>query len=64
MENYFETAFEDVRHERLLPLMQSLTVPNILKQSKFTEYELLLKKHSALDKLDKQRLLKENVPVK
>ena len=50
IENCFETTFEDVRHECLLPLLQSLTVLNVLKQSKFTEYELLSKKHSALDK--------------
>ena len=37
MEAYFSNLFEDVRHERSLILLLSLTDPNILKQSKFTD---------------------------
>ena len=33
MEQYFNTIFEDVRHERSLILLLSLTAPDILKQS-------------------------------
>ena len=40
MEAYFATLFEDVRHERPLILLLSLTDPDILRQSKFTEYEI------------------------
>ena len=32
MEGYFTTIFEDVRHERTLILLLSLTDPDILKQ--------------------------------
>ena len=37
MEAYFATMFEDIRHERSLMLLLSLTDPDILKQSKFTD---------------------------
>ena len=40
MEHFFSTMFEDVRHERSLVLLLSLTDPNILKQSKFTDDEM------------------------
>ena len=40
MKHYFSTMFEDVRHERSLVLLLSLTDPNILKQSKFTDDEM------------------------
>ena len=37
MDQYFNTIFEDIRHERSLILLISLTDPDILKQSKFTD---------------------------
>ena len=40
MEAYFNTIFEDVRHERSLILLLSLVEPDILKQSKFTDHEI------------------------
>ena len=40
MEQYFATMFEDVRHERSLILILSLTDPAKLRQSKFTECEI------------------------
>ena len=40
MEAYFATLFEDIRHERSLILLLSLTDPDILKQSKFTDDEI------------------------
>ena len=40
MEAYFSYLFEDVRHERSLVLLLSLTDPDILKQSKFTGGEI------------------------
>ena len=40
MEQNFATMFEDVRHERSLILLLSLTDPDILRQSKFTDDEV------------------------
>ena len=37
MEKNYSTKFQDVRHERSLILLLSLTDPDILKQSNFTE---------------------------
>ena len=59
MEAYFATMFEDVRHERTLILLLSLTDPDILKQSKFTDHEINIIKNLALEKLHRQRILKE-----
>ena len=59
MEAYFSTMFEDVRHERSLVLPLSLPNPDILRQSKFTHYEIKLIKNLALEKLHRQRLLKK-----
>ena len=46
MEQYFNTIFEDVRHERSLLLLLSLTDPDVLKQSKFTDDEIEIIKKS------------------
>ena len=62
MEQYFNTIFEDVRHERSLILLLSLTDPNILKQSKFTDDEIIIKS-LALEKLHRQRKLKEHIAM-
>ena len=59
MEGYFTTIFEDVRHERSLILLLSLTDPDILKQSKFSDDEINIIKNLALEKLHRQRILKE-----
>ena len=59
MEAYFATMFEDVRHERLLMFLLSLTDPDIFKQSKFTDHEINILKNLALEKLHRQRMLKE-----
>jgi len=40
MEVYFATMLEDVRHEKSLILLLSLTNQDILKQSKFTNDEI------------------------
>ena len=40
MEQYFSNLFEDVRHERSLILILSLTDPDMLRQSKFTDDEI------------------------
>ena len=59
MEAYFATMFEDVRHERSLILLLPLTDSDILKQSKFTDDEINITKNLALEKLHRQRILKE-----
>ena len=61
MEAYFNTIFEDVR--RSLILLLSLVESDILKQSKFTDYEIEIIKNIALEKLHRQRILKEVVAM-
>ena len=63
MEQNFNTIFEDIRHERSLILLLSLTDPDILKQSKFTDDEINIIKNTALEKLHRQRILKEVVAM-
>ena len=59
MESYFSNLFEDIRYERSLLLLLSLVEPDILKQSKFTEHEINIIKDLALEKIHRQRILKE-----
>ena len=59
MEAYFNTIFEDIRHERSLILLLSLIEPGVLKQSKFLDHEIDIIKSIALEKLHRQRILKE-----
>ena len=59
MENYFISLFEDVRHERSLILLLSLTDEGILKQSGFTKNEIKIIKNIALEKIHRQKMLKE-----
>ena len=59
MESHFSNLFEDVRHKRSLILSLSITDPDILKQSKFTDDEINIIKNLALEKLDRQRILQE-----
>ena len=63
MEQYFSNLFEDVRHERSLILLLSLTDPDILRQSEFTDDEIDFKKNLALEKLHRQRFLKEHIAM-
>ena len=51
MEAYFATMIEDVRHERSLILVLSLTDPDTLKQSKFTDHEKNKIKNFAFENL-------------
>ena len=59
MEQYFATMYEGIRQERSLILLLSLTDPDILKQFKFTDDEINIIKNLALEKLHRQRILKE-----
>ena len=63
MEQYFNTIFEDVRHERSLILLLSLVEPDILKQSKFADHEIDIIKNIALEMLHRQRNLKEIIAL-
>ena len=53
--------FEDVRQERSLLLLVSLPDPDILRQSKFTDYEIDVIKNLASEKVHRQRILKEHL---
>ena len=59
MEAYFSNLFEDIRIERSMILILSLIDSDILKQSKFTDDEINIIKNLALEKLHRQRILKE-----
>ena len=59
MEQNFAKMFEDVRHERSLILLLSLTDQDILKQSEFKDYEINIIKNSAFEKLHRQKCSKE-----
>ena len=63
MEAYFNAIFEDIRHERSLILLLSLVEPSVLKQSKFTDHEIENIKNLALEKLHRQRILKEHIAM-
>ena len=63
MEAYFNTIFEVVRHERSLILLLSLTDSDILRPSKFTDHEIDIIKNIALEKLHRQRKLKEIIAL-
>ena len=63
MEAYFNTIFEDIRHERSLILLLSLVEPSILSQAKFTDHEIDIIKNIALEKLHRQKNLKEIVAL-
>ena len=63
MEAYFNTIFEDIRYERCLILLLSLVDPKILHQSKFTDHEIEIIKNLALEKIHRQKNLKEIVAL-
>ena len=63
MEAHFNTIFEDIRQERSLILSLSLTDPDILKQSNFTDDEINIIKNLALEKFHRQRILKEHIAM-
>ena len=60
MEQNFAMMFEDVRHERSLVFLLSLTDPKMLPQSKLTDHEIDVIKNLALEKFHRQRILKEH----
>ena len=51
MESYFNTIFEDARHEQSLISLLSLVEPDILKQSKCTYHEIDFIRNLALQKI-------------
>ena len=63
MDQYFNTILEDIRYERSLILLLSLIEPSILSQSNFTDHEIEVFKKIALEKLHRQRTLKEIVAL-
>ena len=63
MEAYFNTTFGDIRHERSPILLLNLLEPDISEQSKFAGHEIDISKNIALDKLHRQRNLKESISL-
>ena len=63
MESYFNTIVGDIRHERSPILLLALVEPDILKQSKFLDHEIEIIKNITLEKLHRQRNLKEIVAL-
>ena len=63
MDQYFDTFFVDVRHERSLVSLLSLAERDILKQIKFTDHEIGIGKNIALEKLHRQQILKDQVAI-
>ena len=61
MNQNFATIFDDVRHERNFKVLLNLVEPVILRQSKFTDHEISIVKDLALEKVHRQRVLKEEV---
>ena len=59
MEAYFNTIFEDVRHERSLILLLSIVEPDVLRESNFLDHKIEIFENIALEKLHRQRNLKE-----
>ena len=59
MEAYFSNLFEGIRFKRSPILLLGLAKPDILKQSKLTDDEKKLFKNLTLEKLHRQRILKE-----
>ena len=63
MEQYFAVMYEDVRHERPLILLLSLTDPDIIRQSIFFDYDIDIIRNLALEKLHRQRILTEHTDM-
>ena len=63
MEQYFDSIFEDVRHERSLIFLLSIVEPDIIGQSKFLDHEIEIIKKTALEKFYRQRNVKEIVAL-
>ena len=63
MEQYFDSIFEDVRHERPLILLLSIVEPDILRPSEFLHHEIEIIKNTAPEKLHRQRNLKEIIAL-
>ena len=63
MEQCFATMFEDVTHERLLIIVFSLTDPDLVKQSKFADHEIIMKKVFALEKVHIRGALEEYIAL-
>ena len=63
MENYFSNLFEILYYERSVILLLSLTDPDILRQSEFTDDEIDIIKNLAHEKVHRQKTLKEYIAL-
>ena len=55
--------FEGSTYERLFILLLSLTDPDLLKESKYTDHHINIIRNPALEKLHRQRRFKKHNPV-
>ena len=51
--------FQEARHERSMILLLLLTIPDRIKQGAFTDHEITKIKNLAVEKLYRQRSLKD-----
>ena len=63
MEQYFATIFGNVRHERSPILLLGLVEPDILRQSKLADHEILIIKDLGFDKILRQRASKATIAI-
>ena len=55
--------FEDVRHERSIIILLSLTSEEISRQAGFADHEINIIENLAVEKLHRQRISKESIAV-
>ena len=63
MDAYFDSIFEDVRHERSLILLLAIVEPDLLRQSKFLDHDIEIIKDIGLENLNRQRTRKEIIAL-
>ena len=63
MEQYFDSLFEVVRHERPLIFLLSIVEADILRQSKFLDHEIEIIKNISPEKLHRQRNIEEIIAL-
>ena len=64
MQASFSNLFEDKRYERSVILLLTITDSDVLKQSNFTDDEINIMKNLDLEKLHRQKSLKEIFALK
>ena len=63
MEQFFAVMFKEVGQKRSFLFLLSLTDPDIVRLSKFTDYEINILKNLELEKSHRQGISKEHVAM-